>query len=645
LIKNLQKETLADFSGGRVTSENQATIPPNCLLVGRNVLVHAGASQPIPGYTVFKSYTSLGAVKINRQFEYERQTDHTHFMFVVYTDGGGAVKLGYHSMDDNSVPPTFLKIIPGSADINFFPTVHSLYFSNETYAGKVINDAGTDKVVPWGLQAPASALVVTIQAGTLNLTFGTSYVYCEVFQWTDNQGVTRFHIGPPSDFSAHTGPLAAKQVKLTGLAAVNPNTTHFWIFRVLDSIAGGSGSYFFVSAIPVASTFFIDNIVDNNLDTTIGAPFRNTPPTPSTIVLDWSKRAVMVNGEKVLISANDEIDQGIPQECFPSPLTFRVPSGSKTCTGASIFNQALMVATNERWFRLRNPNVDQFQEDDFIIGPGSVNHQGIRVIHGRLVWTAPDKKIWAWSGIDGDDPVPASVSIHASSEDQLTMGDIESTLIAQCQMEWYSNGTFDFAMLLVSSRFNESGEKDWVQMWDLSPIVGVKTIQGPLPQPALTDFFPGDKFECLRVGRENGVPYVYFGSATNGDIFRWPDGNAFNDEGVEAMFGSPWVKLGKTKAKLYWVKMQTNTLNAKDKFKLYAAVSSGTPSTVSFIEVPLEPWVDANIDEPTAARGKLNVVRGLTIGNWIRLLVAFPDDTDDHSVDLLEVSFAPIKGA
>jgi hypothetical protein len=41
----------------------------------------------------------------------------------------------------------------------------------------------------------------------------------------------------------------------------------------------------------------------------------------------------------------------------------------------------------------------------------------------------PTRRYGHGAGIDGDDPVPASASIHASSEDQLTMGDIESTLI------------------------------------------------------------------------------------------------------------------------------------------------------------------------------------------------------------------------
>ncbi len=716
MIEGQEKITLADWSQGRHTSDNQATVPQNALLVARNIIRQSGALKPTPGYTLVQDTT---LALIERLYSFERQTDQKQFLMVT---GGTQVA---RCAIDGSAAPVIMSEIEADGDFDFIENAFALYANNGAHAWKMINIAGAETLSPWGLKPAVGPAAIAIGNGSLNLTYGTRYVYSEVFRWTDSLGTERYHISVPSDFSAHSGPLGLtvndgamtagsatltsatagfvagdvgtqivvqgagpsganlvtsisgytnattvtlavaasttvvgapvnyrlKAISLSGITAVNPQTTHFWLFRVQDSPIGASGTYFWVAEIPVAQSAYVDDAADVDLDTTREAPFDNYPPPLGNIMFEYGGRAVILAGDTVYLSALSEISLGVAYECFPAYLTFIVPGGIKNLTAGLIFQQQALLSTGDYWFQVSGQDITTFQMLDQVVKPGAVGRKLVLVVHGRLIWLGTDKKLWTWNGVLGTDPVPMSVSLHGNSLDQLNMSDLSTTYLAECELQWYSNGTFDWIILVAASVDTKGGEKDWIQIWDLSPVTGVLTIQGPIPQPAETDFFPYDLFATSLAAESAGLPYIYFGGKNNGLVFRWPDGLLFNGVIVkDALLGTPWIQLADAKARPLFAKILTNMQDAKSNFHFAAIASKGVDPSIQPVDVDLEADVDGGLIDDTVARANLMAQPGTSFGNWIKLFVAFPADvaTEDTLPDLslsaIEIYHKPLPG-
>jgi hypothetical protein len=498
-------------------------------------------------------------------------------------------------------------------------------------AGFVAGDVGTQIVVQGA--GPSGANLVTSISGYTNATTVTLAV-----------AASTTVVGAPVNYRL-------KAISLSGITAVNPQTTHFWLFRVQDSPIGASGTYFWVAEIPVAQSAYVDDAADVDLDTTREAPFDNYPPPLGNIMFEYGGRAVILAGDTVYLSALSEISLGVAYECFPAYLTFIVPGGIKNLTAGLIFQQQALLSTGDYWFQVSGQDITTFQMLDQVVKPGAVGRKLVLVVHGRLIWLGTDKKLWTWNGVLGTDPVPMSVSLHGNSLDQLNMSDLSTTYLAECELQWYSNGTFDWIILVAASVDTKGGEKDWIQIWDLSPVTGVLTIQGPIPQPAETDFFPYDLFATSLAAESAGLPYIYFGGKNNGLVFRWPDGLLFNGVIVkDALLGTPWIQLADAKARPLFAKILTNMQDAKSNFHFAAIASKGVDPSIQPVDVDLEADVDGGLIDDTVARANLMAQPGTSFGNWIKLFVAFPADvaTEDTLPDLslsaIEIYHKPLPG-
>jgi hypothetical protein len=637
MIEDLEKLTIADWSLGRHTADNQATLPKEALLVARNVIRQSGAIKPIPGYTKVQT---LPLDMVERLYSFERQSDQKQLLV-----GTGKSKIALGSIDGSTVP-TLLDKTQTSGDFDFVENAYALYMTNGVKQNKIINIAGVDTLTPWGLNPATTPPAIVIGGVGLTLQFGTRYVYCEVFQWTDDVGTLRYHIGVPSEMSAHTGPLANKAVTLVDMIAVNPFTTHFWIFRVQDSVFGASGTFFFVAQIPSSQSTYVDNVADIDLDTTRSAPFDNFPPPDNaSIALEYKGRVVLLAGDTVYLSALDEISLGVQFESFPVFLQFVIPGGVKNLSAGIVFQQQLLLSTSDFWFQISGSDINTFQMLDRVVQPGAIGRKLVIIVHGQMIWLGKDKKLWKWNGVIGVDPYPMSQALHGATVDQLNMDSLSTDLLSKCELQWYSDGTIDLIVLVASSDFNRAGEKDWLQVWDLSPTSGIVTIQGPIPQPAETDFFPLDSFSTALVARSDGQPFMFFGSQIDGSVFRWPDGVTFNGLSIQdAVIGSPWLALAPSKAKLKLLKLLTNTENAKDKFAAMFRASKGVNPRLAPVDVALEDDVQGNLIDTTVARANLATQEGTSFGNWVKVFVKFPDIPDDFALSAIEIDYEELPG-
>lgn len=627
MIKGLEKFALPKLLG-RLTADNHAEIPSFALAKAKNVILNDGGVQRVPGYTLI---ANLG-ISIERVFSFERQSDGKFFFFVC---GGGQVIL---CDQDGAVVETF--VTGGSNDFDIVQGRFAAYLANGNAMYTVVNEGvGADEIRAWGIEAPATAPTLAFGAGGLTLQYGRSYVYCFVAQWTDDQGVARYHIGPPSDFSAHTGPQEAQVITLGSLAvSANARVTHKWIFATEDSEFNTSATYSFAAEITNATVSWGDTLVDDDLDDTRLAPFQNYAPPIGGMLLEYEDRIAILYEDTVQFTANEEVDLGIPQESCPPTLRFKVPAGVKKLTGGCVFNKALYLSTLNFWFVVGGYSAETFVKRDKVGSPGAAGRKLILVTPTHILYLSRDRTLWAWQGVDTV-PLPVNGGLAATGEDadELSNTSMNVDRLVNAELHLLVNGAYKFVVLAVASA--DSLTKNWIQLWDVTALLNAES-----DLPVETDMIPSHTIQTLAPANIDGVDYLVMGDA-DGNLFRWPDGEMFHDTNQVGVFETHWMLFNAPFVKkMKWVDLLTSRVDAKTLFTLYVAVSNALTRTPQFIEVPLGD-VPEHGSEPdsSATRARLDI-EGLARAKYVRFRIVFPQDAVFTAIDKIETAFVPLPG-
>lgn len=649
-IKGLQVKALRNFRGGRIGNENPATMPETHGLIARDVFfLGDGNVRRRKGYTLVATLPA----KPFRGYHFERQTDGKAFSLI-----SGVSRIGYMSPDGVTIPYADISIAEdASAAFSFINDNHSAYCGNGHNMYRLIdNGDGKLTAYTWGLSAPLGAPTInTTTVGGLTLTYGRSYVICKVARWTDSKGTARYHIGTPSPISAHTGPITGKVVTLGGIAVdADPQVTHYWIFATQDMPFDTSGFYAFAAEITNGTTSWADTLTDAQLDTTRQAPWDNFPAPFADKVLEYQSRAVLLAGNVVYVSGNEEIDLGIAMAAFPAALQFPVPTGTKRLTGGAVVQQMgtsiLLVGTPDFWFMVTGQNASNLVKYDKIIQPGPVGFDAVGTLPGWVVFFGPDKKLWAW---DCQSSTPIELSLKISQtftgdpRDALTLDDISDAQLATVRVVPFSYGKYYFILVMAQTSGAPANFYDWFQVWDASLLTRgsyselMQSNTGQLM--AESDMFPFHEMVTAWVERVGNAQYVFLGDIL-GNIYRFPDGTT--DAGAvinNAVFGTIVTDLEEpgVEKQMLFADLLTNRQDAKDLFTVYAAATKGLvrnlrPTDCSpLIERP------GGVPDSTIARAQL-MKPGCAFGTFVQVIVKFPTDDQDTALAGIDVSFRPV---
>ncbi len=644
-IRNLTPNTIRDFRAGRMTAKNlTGFMPEHCLIANNIFFLGDGNVRRRKGYTLVQNI-GVGA---QRLYDFHRQSDQLQYMAANY-----GTRLSLLKVDGSMSPQVLSSTEDATAPFAFTASGFGMFCSNGANSYALYNISGTETLRKWGIDARTTAPTIdTSVPGTLDLTYGRQYVYCDVIKWTDAQSVSYYHIGPPSPISAGTGPFTNKVVTLGSMMpSSNPAVTHKWIFATTDQVADTSADFLFAAEITNGTTSWGDSLIDDQLDSTRVAPWDNQPAPKAKWLIEYSGRIVAMgipsDPNSVWLSAIGEVDIGIQEECFPEAVRFSVPGGIKQISAGASFQQSLMLSTPEFWFQVRGTDASTFTKQDYIIKPGAVGFKAVIVTQNQLLWLAPDKKLWSWDG--SSNPIEVSFKLAQPSllAGVYSMNDLNDAQLAQCELKLFSFGRYHF--VVVGAYINSSPYFTWFQLWDASALLsasGYRTLlsDGSIVGMAESDMFTSDQMISMANIEVGNTQWLYLADNT-GNIYRWPDGYTDNGDLIPAQFGTGWMDQGMpgVMKKNLWADLTTDRDNADTTWtSIAAAVSDGVNMKVVPIALPAGSKPSPNGIDHSMVRAKFNQ-QGTSFGAWLRLVVNWPADALEATLSEIDISTKPMS--
>ena len=650
-----QDKSWVSFGGGRYTRGSLlATSQDHCLIAQNLIFPGDRVARKRPGYTNLATLPCIPA----KFFDFHRQSDGVQKVFI-----NGAGYIGYMNPDGTGY--TTLSSGEAGGTFEFTTNVFALFCNNATSAYSIVDVAGTWTKRKWGIAAPSSAPTIATGAGTMTLTSGRQYCFAYVSKWTDNQGVSRMHIGPPSPLSAHTGPLTAQVVTVGGItASADPQVTHIWVFATVDTPLNTTSVFNFAAEITNGTTSWGDTLADSSLDNTRLAPWDNQPAPLGSILVNF-QQCIGIAGQPhkpdlMSISGMEEITLGIPQMCFPISKFFNVPGGTKQLIGGMVYNNALWLATPDFYYCISGFSAETFAESDNIIQPGLAGKWLIEKFGTYLLWVSPDVKLRAWNG--ANEPVEVSWKIalrdpNAQAGMYLSMEDIDSSQLSWAQIIPYSYGRYNVVMLFAKTLNNANNTFDWIQLWDVSSLVspagpfGAMTEDGKLTTGAEADMFPSHPICCAGQVMVGNHPYVWLAD-TNKNVYRWPDG--FQDAGTPYPYAlgsqfsdlSPEGQPSDVLKRMKTLDVATDREDALNQFAVSAVATDGAFLDAQLVQVPTQGMAmgsSPDAPDPTVIRGMLDWQQGSAFGRYLRWLITGPMDALETAIYKVIVKYLPVS--
>lgn len=274
-------------------------------------------------------------------------------------------------------------------------------------------------------------------AGTMTATAGYQYVYCY------GNSITG-HISSPTPVSANTGVFTNKaNVSVTLTASTDPQVNQIRVFRTTD---GGGGTYYELPTSPYPNTS--GAITDSAPDTFLNVlsiapnPTFNDPPPPFQNMVYFSGRIWGFIGNKVWFSGLEEINQGVPEESFPSGIAgnfwaFDQPTKALAIAGG-VDNQILTVFCGGRLYGITGNTLDTFRRFNISQRRGCRNFTAVSMLGGMVGWLDSSNQIWA---TDGNNMQELTKDIRP---------DLAGINPALCSMTFHISGRYHWAVFSIN---------------------------------------------------------------------------------------------------------------------------------------------------------------------------------------------------
>jgi hypothetical protein len=308
------------------------------------------------------------------------------------------------------------------------------------------------RVTIYSLGGPTVAVSGT--AGSMTAAAGYAYVFCYGNSKTG-------HISSPSPVSVNTATFTNKlNVAVTLTASTDAQVNQIRLFRTTD---GGGGTYFELpnSPFPNTSGNVLDTASDSSLQVGSIAPTPtfNDPPTPLQAPVYFAGRFWGFAGNKVYFSGLEEINQGVPEESFPSGTagnfwSFDQPVNALSVAGIGA-NQMLGILCGGRVYGITGNTLDTFRR--FIISTrrGCRNLTCASSLGGMVAWLDSSSMIF---GTDGNSVEELSTLIRP---------DLTGLVPANCSLTFHTAGRFHWLVLSTGTKLYvyDVDQDQWMPPW------------------------------------------------------------------------------------------------------------------------------------------------------------------------------------
>lgn len=306
-------------------------------------------------------------------------------------------------------------------------------------------------------QSGGPTVTVNAAAGSMNAAAGYVYVVCY------GNGATG-HLSSPSLPSNNTGTFTNKlNVQIPVTASTDPQVNQIRVFRTTD---GGGGTYFEIpgSPFPNTTTTVNDSAADTALilSSVAPTPTFNDPPTPGRAATYFSGRIWMFKGNKVVFSGLEEINQGVPEESFPSGIagnfwTFDEPVQAQGVAGIGD-SQTLGIFCGGRLYGIQGNTLDTFRR--FLVSNrrGARNVACTSSLGGMLAWLDSANQIWATDGSSLNELSPP------------IRPDLTGINQENCSLTFHTAGRFHWLVFSTGTQLfvYDIDQDQWMPPWSFS---------------------------------------------------------------------------------------------------------------------------------------------------------------------------------
>jgi hypothetical protein len=331
-----------------------------------------------------------------------------------------------------------------------------LYIANRgNTAGTADYELNNVNLTIYGTGGPS--ISVSGSSGSMTATAGYIYVFC---YGNSNTG----HISSPTPPSSSTGMFTNKaDVSITLTASTDPQVNQIRVFRTTD---GGGGTYFELPTSPYANSS--GAVTDSSADTGLNVlsiaptPTFNDPPTPGRGAVYFSGRIWMFANNKQVFSGLEEINQGVPEECFPSGPAGNFWTYDETVQGQGIAgigsNQTLGILCGGRLYGISGNTLDTFRRFSVSNRRGCRNLTCVSMLGGMMAWLDSAAQVWASNG----------TSLQELS--QPIRPDLVGINPANCSLTFHSQGRFNWLVLSTGTKLYiyDTDQDQWLPPWNVS---------------------------------------------------------------------------------------------------------------------------------------------------------------------------------
>lgn len=240
---------------------------------------------------------------------------------------------------------------------------------------------------------------VNVNGGSLPYTFTVtagSLVAQTGYVWGYTYTTIYGHESNMSELSRNSGLFTDQNVSLDLLASSDDQVNGINVYRSTDGGAQDPAIMRLVSSLSNANQTFIDSIQDIFLGNQTGPAFlTNTPPTALSGFI-WSNGRIWgkINNE-TWYTGNEEISNGIAEECMPSGLDGNYYKWSSEVGGMASTPNGVDIGQSAQFWQISGDSLDTFRKSLLLDKGGTRNPTNIITIGNTVFWVDTSKQVWS----------------------------------------------------------------------------------------------------------------------------------------------------------------------------------------------------------------------------------------------------------
>lgn len=240
---------------------------------------------------------------------------------------------------------------------------------------------------------PATSYTITATAEAI--TAQTGYIYGQTF--TSIYG----HESSMSALSASTGVFTNLDPRVNVLSSSDPQVNGINLYRTTDGGDADPAAMRLVASLPNVDASYIDSTLDIYLGLQTGpALYVNDPPQPLDGFV-WSNGRIWGrNGAKTWFTGNEEVTNGIPEECMSDAINGNFYAWPSEVGGMAVTSNGVDIGLDEQFWQVSGDALSTFRKSKLLAGGGTRYPINIIDVGDSVMWIDTAKQVFSSS--DGE---------------------------------------------------------------------------------------------------------------------------------------------------------------------------------------------------------------------------------------------------